>query len=78
MTAAIEVRAVGKSFNGGLPVLAGIELDIGAGEVVSVVGRSGCGKRAHVPGCNTRCVITPCPQSNSASQRPQATPDTRG
>ena len=44
MAAAIEVRAAGKSFNGGLPVLAGIELDIGAGEVVSVVGPSGCGK----------------------------------
>jgi len=44
MSAAIEIKAVGKNFNGGLPVLAGIKLDIGVGEVVSIVGPSGCGK----------------------------------
>ncbi|MBI4011641.1 MAG: amino acid ABC transporter ATP-binding protein [Candidatus Rokubacteria bacterium] len=39
----IEIRGLRKSF-GSLPVLQGIDLDIGDGEVVALVGRSGCGK----------------------------------
>ena len=39
----IELRGITKSFDG-LQVLRGIDLDIGQGEIVSVVGPSGAGK----------------------------------
>ena len=39
----IEIRGVRKSF-GEVPVLQGIDLDVADGEVVSLIGRSGCGK----------------------------------
>ncbi len=39
----IEIRGLRKSF-GSLPVLQGVDLDIGDGEVVALIGRSGCGK----------------------------------
>ena len=39
----IQIRGLRKSF-ASLPVLQGIDLDIGDGEVVALVGRSGCGK----------------------------------
>ncbi|HXJ79608.1 MAG TPA: amino acid ABC transporter ATP-binding protein [Candidatus Methylomirabilis sp.] len=39
----IEVRGLRKSF-GDVPVLRGIDLVVGDGEVVSLIGRSGCGK----------------------------------
>ena len=39
----IEVRGLRKSF-GDVPVLQGIDLVVGDGEVVSLIGRSGCGK----------------------------------
>jgi len=44
MNAEIEAKGVSKRFNGGPPVLAGIDLEVRAGEIVSVVGPSGCGK----------------------------------
>ena len=44
MSAEIEVKSVGKRFGGGPPVLAEIDLEVRAGEIVSVVGPSGCGK----------------------------------
>jgi ABC-type lipoprotein export system ATPase subunit len=38
-------RGVTRSFDGGLvPVLRGIDLEVGAGERVAIVGRTGCGK----------------------------------
>ena len=39
----IQVRNINKSF-GNLQVLKGIDLDIGDGEIVSIVGPSGAGK----------------------------------
>jgi polar amino acid transport system ATP-binding protein len=39
----IQIRGLQKSF-GNVPVLRGIDLDIADGEVVALVGRSGCGK----------------------------------
>lgn len=39
----IDIRDLHKSF-GGFEVLRGIDLSIGKGEVVSLIGRSGCGK----------------------------------
>jgi polar amino acid transport system ATP-binding protein len=39
----IQIRGLQKSF-GTVPVLRGIDLDIADGEVVALVGRSGCGK----------------------------------
>ena len=39
----IEIRGVRKSF-GPMEVLKGIDLDIGRGEVVSIIGPSGTGK----------------------------------
>ena len=41
--AGVELRGVGHRF-GSLEVLSGIELAVGAGEVVGIVGPSGCGK----------------------------------
>ncbi len=46
-TAAISVRGLTKDISTGrqtLPVLAGIDLEAGAGEIVSIIGPSGCGK----------------------------------
>jgi polar amino acid transport system ATP-binding protein len=39
----IEIRGLTKAF-GDVPVLRGIDLDVAEGEVVSLIGRSGCGK----------------------------------
>ena len=39
----IEIRGLAKSF-GAVRVLRGIDLEIADGEVVALVGRSGCGK----------------------------------
>jgi polar amino acid transport system ATP-binding protein len=39
----MQIRGLRKSF-GSLPVLQGIDLDIADGEVVALIGRSGCGK----------------------------------
>lgn len=43
MSATIEARGLGKSF-GGRRVIAGLDLDVPAGQFLAVVGRSGCGK----------------------------------
>ena len=39
----MQIRGLRKSF-GSLPVLQGVDLDIADGEVVALIGRSGCGK----------------------------------
>ena len=40
----IQLRDVGKAYAGGTTALAGLNLDVGQGEFVSLVGPSGCGK----------------------------------
>ena len=40
----VEIAGVGKSFRGGVTALEGIDVDIRAGEFVSLIGPSGCGK----------------------------------
>ncbi|PIK71037.1 aliphatic sulfonate ABC transporter ATP-binding protein, partial [Methylobacterium frigidaeris] len=40
----ITLRGLSKSFDGGKPVIDGLDLHIPAGQFVAVVGRSGCGK----------------------------------
>jgi len=40
----LRLEGVGKRFDGGLHALAGLSLDVEAGEIVSFVGASGCGK----------------------------------
>ena len=42
-TAVIEIRGMRKSF-GAVEILRGIDLTIGAGEILALIGRSGCGK----------------------------------
>jgi len=42
--AAVELRNVAKSYDGKIPVIHGIDLDIAEGEFVVFVGPSGCGK----------------------------------
>ncbi|HEU0101538.1 MAG TPA: ABC transporter ATP-binding protein [Mycobacteriales bacterium] len=44
MTAALCVRGLGKSYVGGAPVLAGLDLDVPVGAIVVLLGSSGCGK----------------------------------
>lgn len=41
---AITLRGLAKSFDGGAPVIRGLDLHIPSGQFVAVVGRSGCGK----------------------------------
>ena len=45
--AGIEAQGLGKSF-GGVRVLAGVDLTVGAGEVVALLGRNGAGKSTTV------------------------------
>ncbi|BCM85188.1 ATP-binding cassette domain-containing protein [Methylobacterium indicum] len=40
----LTLRGLSKSFDGGRPVIDGLDLHIPAGQFVAVVGRSGCGK----------------------------------
>ncbi|MCB2205863.1 ABC transporter ATP-binding protein [bacterium] len=40
----IEIRNLHKSFNGDLHVLRGVDLTIGTGETLAIIGQSGCGK----------------------------------
>ncbi|MFI9361410.1 ABC transporter ATP-binding protein [Kitasatospora sp. NPDC053057] len=40
----IEIRAVRKEYDSGRPALAGLDLDVAAGEALAVLGRSGSGK----------------------------------
>jgi NitT/TauT family transport system ATP-binding protein len=40
----VQLRGVGKSFGGGTTALAGLNLEVGQGEFLSLVGPSGCGK----------------------------------
>lgn len=41
---AVTLRRLAKAFDGGEPVIRGLDLHIPAGQFVAVVGRSGCGK----------------------------------
>ena len=42
--ATIAVRGVSKTFDNGFPAIGAAELTVSAGEFVSIVGVSGCGK----------------------------------
>ena len=43
-TSVVSLRRVGKTFDSGTEALAGLDLDVRAGEFVSLLGPSGCGK----------------------------------
>ncbi|NBT13247.1 MAG: ABC transporter ATP-binding protein [Planctomycetia bacterium] len=68
--APISCRRVGVRFPGGRDVLAGVDLDVPAGGVVSLVGPSGCGKTTLL-----RCVAgLQRPTTGTIEPRPESLP----